>query len=338
MYTLINLIYKIKDVISQYRDLNVVSLKRTLFLILIIIFVMIFDALSIMSIMPLIQFIQAEQNIDNFIGSTDYGIHLVNIFNNLYIPFNILSLSIILLMFVAIRQFMNIFEVLETQRTTLKIAKDLSINTFNKIMRSKASYIRGLKQGQFTVLCENECVRTSNLYKTFLQLISASFQIGAYALVMFYTAPQMTSIALLAIILLLLSMYKFVSKSHITGEMLVFYKKNFYNFISENFSLWRLFKFGNSIKNEVKKIELLANNYAEKQLDLIKYTIISRLIIAIVAMFLCVLFLNLSVNYFSFDFGKITLFCLIFIRLIPLGQKLNSLTNSIVAFIPSLFT
>ena len=43
MYNLINLIYKIKDVISQYRDLNVVSLKRTLFLILII-FVMIFDA------------------------------------------------------------------------------------------------------------------------------------------------------------------------------------------------------------------------------------------------------------------------------------------------------
>ena len=120
--------------------------------------------------------------------------------------------------------------------------------------------------------------------------------------------------------------------------MLVSIRKNFYNFISENFSLWRLFKFGNSIKNEVKKIELLANNYAEKQLDLIKYTIISRLIIAIVAMFLCVLFLNLSVNYFSFDFGKITLFCLIFIRLIPLGQKLNSLTNSIVAFIPSLFT
>ena len=124
MYNLINLIYKIKDIISQYRDLNVVSLKRTLFLILIIIFVMIFDALSIMSIMPLIQFIQAEQNIDNFIGSTDYGIHLVNIFNYLYIPFNILSLSIILLMFVAIRQFMKIFEVLETQRTTLKIAKD----------------------------------------------------------------------------------------------------------------------------------------------------------------------------------------------------------------------
>ena len=77
----------------------------------------------------------------------------------------------------------------------------------------------------------------------------------------------------------------------------------------------KIFLYGDYLNLEILlkmrlKIELLANNYAEKQLDLIKYTIISRLIIVIVAMFLCVLFLNLSVNYFSFDFEKLLYFVL----------------------------
>ena len=48
------------------------------------------------------------------------------------------------------RQFINIFEVLETERTRLNISKVLSIECFRSIMLSKAEYIRSIKQGQFT--------------------------------------------------------------------------------------------------------------------------------------------------------------------------------------------
>ena len=101
------------------------SRNRTIFLIFIIIFVILFDTLSIISVMPLIQFIQADQNIDNFIAVTNYGQYLINFYNFLSIPFTLFTLSIVLLLFVTMRQCMNIFEVLETERTTLKIAKDI---------------------------------------------------------------------------------------------------------------------------------------------------------------------------------------------------------------------
>ena len=95
MFNLKKLYLKTIDLFSKYRDLNVVSLKRTIFLIFIIIFVMSFDALSIISLMPLIQFIQADQNIDNFIEATNYGLYLTNFYNFLSIPFTLLNLSII---------------------------------------------------------------------------------------------------------------------------------------------------------------------------------------------------------------------------------------------------
>ena len=337
MFNLKKLYLKTIDLFSKYRDLNVVSLKRTIFLIFIIIFVMLFDALSIISLMPLIQFIQADQNIDNFIAATNYGLYLTNFYNFLSIPFTLLNLSIILLLFVAMRQFMNIFEVLETERTRLNISKGLSVECFRSIMSSKADYIRSIKQGQFTALCESECTRTSLLYKTFLQFLSAGLQIFAYASVMFFVAPYMTSLALVILTVLIFSMIRFVRKTYGAGGKVVSLRKRFYNFVSENFSLWRLFKFGSLVNNEIKKIEQLANEYASYQLAIIKYSSIARFIITIAAMFLCVIFLNLSVNYFNFDFGKITLFSIIFIRLIPLGTKMNGLINSIVSHTPSLY-
>ena len=337
MFNINKMYSKLISLFAQYSYLKVVSPRRTVFLTFIIILVMIFDALSIISVMPLIQFIQADQDINNFIAATSYGEHIVNFFNFFSISFTLLNLSILLLLFVTMRQFMNIFEVLETERTRLKIAKDLSIDCFRSIMLSKASYIRTIKQGQLTALCETECIRTSILYKIFLQFVSAGLQIAAYASVMFYVAPYMTSLALIIVIALMFSMYAIVKKSYLTGDIVVKIRKKFYNFISENFSLWRLFKFGSLVNNEIKKIEILANAYASNQLNLIKYSSISRFIIGMVGMFLCVVFLNISINYFNFDFAKITLFSLIFIRLIPLGIKLNALINSIVSFAPSVY-
>ena len=42
---------------------------------------MLFDALSIISIMPLVQFIQVGQNIDEFIDTVSYGKQLVEVYN-----------------------------------------------------------------------------------------------------------------------------------------------------------------------------------------------------------------------------------------------------------------
>ena len=60
---------------------------------------MLFDTLSVLSIMPLIQYIEAKQDIDIFIQSTDYGEKLVYFFNILDIPFEFLYLSIFVCIF-----------------------------------------------------------------------------------------------------------------------------------------------------------------------------------------------------------------------------------------------
>jgi ABC-type multidrug transport system fused ATPase/permease subunit len=337
MFNLKRLFLKTIDLILKYRNLDVVSLKRTIFLVFIIMLVMLFDALSIISVMPLIQFIQADQNINNFIEATNYGAYLVNFYEFLSIPFSLFNLSLIVMLFVVMRQFMYMLEVLETERATLEISKKLSIKCFTSVMFSKAHYIRTINQGQFTALCDSECVRTAILYRVTLRLVGIGVQIFAYAAFMFYTAPYLTGMAVVIIAFLIYSMMTFVKKTYLAAHIVLKLRKKFYDYVTESFALWRLFKFSSLVNNEVKTIETLAQNYADEQLMIKRYSNISRLIITTVAMFVCILFLNLAVNYFKMDFIKIALFALIFIRLIPLGTRVNGLLNMLVAYAPSAY-
>ena len=145
---------RIKSLFGDFISLKVVSLKRTLFLISISIFVTIFDALSVISIMPLIQFIESGQNVELFISNEKYAEILVKIFNFLSIPFELVFLAIMVCLLIFTRQLFNLKEVVEREKTRLKINRDLTMKCFSEIMISNASYIITIKSGEFLAVCE----------------------------------------------------------------------------------------------------------------------------------------------------------------------------------------
>ena len=188
---------------DSFYYLKVVTLKRTIFLVFLSLLVMLFDTLSVLSIMPLLQFIDSDQNIESFINATDYGENLVYFFTFLKIPFELLYLSIFVCIFFFTRQTINLFEIVETEKTRLDIAKGLTVLCFKKILSSTSSYIRKFKTGNFTSICEVECTRTSSLYKFLLNFAGAFFQMIAYICVMIYIAPLLTVGALTIFLIIL---------------------------------------------------------------------------------------------------------------------------------------
>ena len=62
----------------------------------------------------------------------------------------------------------------------------------------------------------------------------------------------------------------------------------------------------------------------------------SRLLIAACIMILCIFILTLSANNLDLNFEKFTLFTIILIRLIPIGQQFASYFNSIATYLPSI--
>ena len=123
MFIIRKLLTNIISISNYFYFLKVVTLKRTVFLVFLSLLVMLFDTLSVLSIMPLIQYIEAKQDIDIFIQSTDYGEKLVYFFNILDIPFEFLYLSIFVCIFFFIRQTINLFNIVETEKTRLDISK-----------------------------------------------------------------------------------------------------------------------------------------------------------------------------------------------------------------------
>ena len=116
----------------------------------------------------------------------------------------------------------------------------------------------------------------------------------------------------------------------------IHFLKSFYSSLTENFNLWRLLKFQANIDRENKHILHLANQYANYQLKIVKFNAQSRLLIAILAMFSCIIILNIVVKFENLELTSIAFFALILVRLIPLGQKLNLLMSGFAKLEPSL--
>ena len=186
MYSISKIYRKFRDIISEFLYLKVVSLGTTGSLLSISILVMIFDAMSIISIMPLIDFIRLGQDIEIYVSETKYAEKLVNYYYFFNIPFNLFSLSLMILVLVILRQLMNLIEIFQSEKVRLRISRDLSFKCFESIISANADYIRSIKTGQFSVLCERESNEVSLLYRNFLNLFSTSAQIAAYLAVLTY--------------------------------------------------------------------------------------------------------------------------------------------------------
>jgi len=334
MYNPKKIINKVKSTILKLYSLQVVPIKRTLFILILSFLVIIFDALSIVSVVPLIQFIQ--YGLDVFIENTDYGAKIVSIFNFVNLSFTLVNFSLLLFFLILVRQCLSYIFVVEMLKTSLKIAKDLSIICFTKIMKARAEYIRTINTGQFSVIAERECSQVSAMYNYSLSFFAMGIQIGAYTFVMMFVSFYSTLVSILLILFIVFAMMRYVLKAHVQGQIVVDIRKRFYNSLTEEFSMWRLIKFHSFTKDITQNILPLADKYAKHQLVITKYNERSRLLIILIAMFSVIALLIISVEFLKIDYAKLTFFGLIFIRLIPLGQRINNSLAHIAAIEPSL--
>ena len=336
MYDIRKIYKKLRNIIGNFIYLKVVSPITTGYLLSISLMVMIFDAMSIISIMPLIDFIRYGQDIQIYIAEREYAEKLISFYSYFYIPFNLFSLSCLILLLVLLRQTFNLLEVVQSEKVRLQMSRDLSFKCFTSIISASANFIRTIKMGQFSVLCERESNEVSLLYRNFLNLFSATSQITAYFVVMAYISIYSTIIVSVIITLLLYSMAIFLKKANMASVDAVDTRKTFYSSLTENFVLWRLFKFSQALNKENRYILGLATKYAETQLKIVRYNSLARLLIAVLAMAFCIIILNILVQYAKLELTTIAFFGLIFIRLIPLGLRLNVLMSGFAKLEPSL--
>jgi ABC-type multidrug transport system fused ATPase/permease subunit len=336
MYNPSKIINKIKYTIKNIFSLKVVSIKRTVFLISLSFLVILFDALSIVSVMPLIQFIQYDLNVNEFIINTEYGERLYKIFSIFSISFNLSNLAIILFVLVILRQCFSYILVIEKQKTALTFAKDLSIKCFVKIMRAKAEYIRKINTGQFSIITEYECLQVATIYNYMLSFVSLATQVFAYVIAMMIVSFFSTLGAITIITIIVLLLMHYIYKANIQGKIVVNIRKSFYNTLGEEFSLWRLIKFRSLNNDIVKNIRPIAEKYAKSQLLITKYRERAKLFIILIAISSLSILLVLSIEIFKVDYSKLTFFGLIFIRLVPLGKQVNSALAHMAQIEPSL--
>ena len=83
------------------------------------------------------QFIQLNQDIDLFRTTTDYGNKIILFYDYFSIPFSTFSLTICVALLFFIRQTFKLIENIETEKTTLQLARNLTVVCFKRILNAK---------------------------------------------------------------------------------------------------------------------------------------------------------------------------------------------------------
>ena len=133
--------------------------------------VIVFEALGISILVPLLTYVNVEGDLEKFRESSLLSLYLYNILTYLNISINVFMLSTIALVFIFFRQLLNYFYQVLMSQISENIHKVINIKMFNSIMRSSQSFIIDLNPGKFINATDIEPGMVALMVKSFFTFL-----------------------------------------------------------------------------------------------------------------------------------------------------------------------
>lgn len=327
------------NLINHYRifkKLGVGSQKDLLKAISLTTLTVLFEAGGLAMVLPIIGFLKHDQDPIKFADQSKVGQYIVDIFSTVHLPLHLLSLSLLVIIMITMRQLLNYGYTLHISQIKLRVGKDLSIKIFSAILGSRSENISEYKSGYFANLLTQECQATSSVIRNYATIWSLLLTFAAYFTLMLVLSP----IASIAAFLLMFSMVFILGfLMNITRTLAarrIHVRSAYLSFLNERFRAWRLIKLADSLPYECEKATQFAQAEADTEYRVSKVAGVIQLFMAPIVMTVALLSTYVAIEYFHIDVEEVTMFIVILLRLVPTGQSLNSQRNQLASFDPSM--
>tara|TARA_X000000950_G_scaffold273538_1_gene357449 strand:- start:4127 stop:5929 length:1803 start_codon:yes stop_codon:yes gene_type:complete len=298
--------------------------------------VLLFEALGVSILVPLLSFIQVDGNLSEFKSSSILSLYLYNFFYFLDIKINMFNLSVTASLFITFRQLLNYFNLVLVQKIHSKIHKKVNIEMFSSLMNSSQRFISELNPGKFINATDIEPQNIAMTMKSYFTFYSNVLTIFIYTIVLLLTAfiPTILGIFILLIIVFITGS-KIAIKTKRLSETLVNLRAQYRNLITERFLGWKLIKTFDTIDLEKSKLLKLQNNVYENTLKITKISGLAQLFFVSIATAVILLVLNVLITNFNFSASSILVFGIAFMRLTPTFKVFQHNINRLIELLPS---
>ena len=298
--------------------------------------VIVFEALGISILVPLLTYVNVEGDLEKFRESSLLSLYLYNILTYLNININVFILSTIALIFIFLRQILNYFYQVLMSQISENIHKVINIKMFNSIMRSSQSFMIDLNPGKFINATDIEPGMIALMVKSFFTFYTNILTMITYSLILLFTSFIPTIIGLFFLLSLLfftggrLAIFtKKVSEKNISLRAL------YRDLITERFLGWKTVTIFNTLEKETDKLNRLREDILYNTVSITRVAGRTQLFFVIIAFSAILIAINIFTEFLDFDSTKILIFGVAFMRLTPTFKVFQLNLNRLIELLPS---
>lgn len=320
-----------KSQLRKFVTLKLVTPFDAFKVVVLMLLALFFEAFGVAMVLPLFEFIESNRDIRVLTEKSRMWQIIEQIFTTLHLPISLLSLCIIIVCLITLRQIFNYKNIVALAYLKQRIGHDLSRLVFTSVLESKPSFIQDRDSGNFINLVDVQSQAAATLVRSYSTLTQLLTTFAVYAAIMVLTAPLASLIALVFTAFVIISMNYYVRLGRRLSQDMVKARQKFCSFVGERFQGWRVIKLSNAVPQETEKFLKRADQIFELTLDIFRVSGRHAVIISPLMSAFALLVLYISVEYLALSISAISLFIIILLRLTPTAHSLTATRQAIAS-------
>ena len=299
-------------------DLDVLSARHVLLLSALITLAVVTEAFGLFMVLPILQFISSGSDLAKLADQSEIWSKIANVSSLTGFPVTLASLSAVAFILICLRQVCYYGFSVYLARLQERATRRIRIRAFSAALNSRGTYLDSLGTGTFVHFILQLCAAAGTAVGSLSRLGLVILSFIAYGTGLLAVAPKVTLIVVSLILFFGYLVKHFRAAAERTSKQLVAAREALSQFLAERYSVWRLIKLSATEENESELFADNARQVGRLIIVLARMNAMIQLLLNPLAAACMFLGLYFSVEYFGFSVAEITIFILVFLRVLPL--------------------
>lgn len=285
-------------------------------------FSLVFEGIGVGMILPIVEFIGNDGNVEQFRESSPIWKVLLDFFDAIYLPVNLLTLMLIVLVSVIVRQVFQYAYNAWNIRGQHLYTKDVQNLLFRYALGLKMEKVEGIPKGDLVNILVIEAGRAAATLWAIIPFCSSLILLVAYMVSLVLISVPMSGILVIALAINLLTLLGLMRKTATAGRNVAFGNQEISNFLIRRLGHLRQTRLSGFEKQEADTyLDVITRFHINMgEVKVLKSSI--PLLMQPMAVITLLAFLYLGNEVIGVPIAHLILFCGIIVRLVPVLQAL----------------
>jgi len=295
-----------------------------------------FELAGMFSLLPLLQFIQADQDLTRLAAQSRPWRIAADWAATAGVPIRIWSLALVTLALIVARQAVFYASNLRTAVLRERFVQHLRIDLAQRLLGAQPATIQSVGSGAFVTMVSAQTVMASLLVPNLSQLVIAVLSFLAYALSIAVLSPGIIVMGVASGVIVVLMLQRFVRATYRINQRLVIETEALGRYLAQLYQAWRLIKLTDRLEPMLGQLSMRTGALCASNVELARTSGRVQLFAMPIAAALALAILAVAISILKLTIAELTLILVVLFRLGPMAEAFVRLRQGQAAAVTAL--